>query len=220
MIDGVSISPRRLADGVIQSRDEAGDESSGARQKLAGYRRMRVVKAQMLRHYEQGVCAAGGFQRRDDLGAAIAALLLEFPRNRCPAREPQTAFDDAVASLHSENGAAGLMLFGQALPLPSVVIEGNASMPEGTRERRLETPELVALLRSSDLCRKLGSGRAGAADGRTPAAGRRPWVQAAYGRSVPCAAARAYSPSVSSEALPPAAVVLMVKVRSVTKRAR
>ena len=302
VIAGVSMNPQQLVDGLIESRADFDAEPAQAQQQLAGYWRLRVDRAQMLRNYEQGLRPAIEFLRRAPLSpaedhllelalvgqeirqgriedarahlaritatapkpaaddeeagarreidgmlrdrlqaltealapvqaispapesrgwvldkstgrflrgrcgfsamfeamfgagelraevlrradpaAAIAellhrewrglidgdrssALLLEFLRKRHSTDEElQTALDDAAASVHNENGTAGLLLFGQMLPLPSAVIEGNATVPDGTKERPLETAELVALVQASDLYRELR----GRANGRS-----------------------------------------------------
>lgn len=301
VIVGLSMNPQKLVDGLIESRDDADDQDTGAQQKLAGYWRLRMDRQQMLRNYEQGVHPAIDFLRalplspaedqllelalvgqeirqgriedarahlarvtaaapkaaaddeqmparteidgmlrdrlqaltealaplqqispvpdsqgwvldkssgrflrgrcgfsalfeamfgagelraevlrRADPNAAIAellhkewrglvdggrssGLLLELLRKRHSSTQLQTALDDAVASVRNENGTAGLLLLGQALPLPSTVIEGDATVPNGTKERPLEMPELVALVQATDLYRQLGGSQAGTA---------------------------------------------------------
>lgn len=90
-------------------------------------------------------------------------LLRELLRKRYTPDELKTGLDDAVASIRSNEGRAQLMLFGQALALPGSVLEGDASVPGGTRTRELAVSELAELVRAGDLYRRFGATAAASA---------------------------------------------------------
>jgi hypothetical protein len=90
-------------------------------------------------------------------GRSGGTLLPQLLRKRYSAAELRTGLDDAVASIHSSGANAGLMLFGQALPLPYAVLEDDAKASDGTSQRPLSPAELADLVRASDLYRQFGA---------------------------------------------------------------
>lgn len=81
-------------------------------------------------------------------------FLVELLRKRYPPAALKLAWDDALASIHSEDDTAGLNLFGHYLALPSAVLEGDATLPGSARERAPSVAELAEMVRRSALYRE------------------------------------------------------------------